>query len=297
VSSLASVRGSHLKLIAGHSARHGIRGGTGLVFCFFTLLVGLGVAGWFVDSVGNLQKALKQRGEEVSAKEIVQEISDRWGADVIGWFTTSQEQIDYLTKEKPTLLAAVVMILMYLWPLLIALGAFNQFSGDVGNKGVRYLLLRTERPNLFFGRFVGTYLFTVFVLLLLVVLITLVMIFATDYYPKGDVILFMAQSFFAMAIMALPYVAFCSWISANVDSAFGSMAVSALVVGLFPVFVYFATKAWAPARWAGYVFPWPLRYELLHPNLGHVAGATAAMLGYTALYLFLGGRSFTKRDL
>ncbi len=38
--SVYHLRGSHLKLIAVHSAKHGIRGGTGLVFTFTALVHG-----------------------------------------------------------------------------------------------------------------------------------------------------------------------------------------------------------------------------------------------------------------
>ena len=45
-------------------------------------------------------------------------------------------------------------------PFVISFLAFNQISGDVQNHGLRYLLLRTARCNIFFGRFIGTVLFS-----------------------------------------------------------------------------------------------------------------------------------------
>jgi predicted Na+-dependent transporter len=88
-------------------------------------------------------------------------------------------------------------------------------------------------------------------------------------------------------------------VSANVDSPFGSMAISLLVIVLVPLMIGIGLRFGAP-QWIdyfNYVMPWRLKYHLLHPSIGHVLGAAAACVGYTALYLGLGLVTFNKRDL
>ena len=182
-------------------------------------------------------------------------------------------------------------------PFLVSAGAFNQTSGDIQVRSLRYVLLRTERANIFIGRFLGTAAFVMAVLGLLCGVVLLYLVGKVRFYPPGDVVLWMAQGFLAILLLSLPYIAFCAWISAAIDSPIISLVISQVVVLFAPVIVYAMTVALAPARYLGYVLPWPLKYELLSPHPLHVAGAGAAMLGYTGLYLWLGLKTFEGRDL
>ncbi len=292
------LRGSHLNLIARQHAKYSIRGGTGLVFTFLTLVTGLIIASIFIDSIGNIQKSMEQAGEKSSKKQVLEEVVDTVGKPAVKWAIGGDaEQAEYLLEKKPALVSAVMIVLLFALPFLVAMGSFNQLSGDIGSKGLRYLLPRTERANLFFGRFIGTYVFVLLVLALLMGVVLIYLVLKAKLYPAGDVTMWMLRGYLAMALLALPYVAFCSWFSAMLDMPFGTFAVTQLIIGFLPLFASLGQGAADEAKYINYVMPWPWRYDLLHPAPGRFLAATAVMLGFTALFLFLGARHFQKRDL
>jgi hypothetical protein len=89
----------------------------------------------------------------------------------------------------------------------------------------------------------------------------------------------------------------CSWISAAFDSPFGSLVICQLVVGAVPLFALIGRHTWEPLAAINYALPWGVQHYLLHPDALLTAGAAAACLGYTAAFLGLGYRHFSKRDL
>jgi hypothetical protein len=293
------VRGDHLQLIAKSNVKYSIRGGTGLVFTFITLLVGLILASVFISPIEEIQKmAAAETGGDVSRKVIVDQVVSEIGKPAVKWaLGTDDAHAAYLVETKPAIVSAILLTLLFALPFLIALGAFNQLAGDIQHKGLRYVLLRTERANLFFGRFLGTYLFCLLVLALLMGVILLYLVFKADFYPAGDVILWIARGYGALAIYALPWVALCAWFSAANDSPFVSLVLAKLLIGFVPLLVWLGAKAWKPFEYAGYVLPWPLKYDLLHPSLLHSGLASLAMVAYAAVFLALGARTFQKRDL
>jgi hypothetical protein len=292
------LRGSHLNLIARQHARYSIRGGTGLVFTFLTLVTGLIIASVFIDSIGNIQKSMERSGEKSDQKQVMDQVVNEIGRPAVKWAIGGDAtQTTYLVDKKPALVSAVLIVLLFALPFLAAMGSFNQLSGDIGSKGLRYLLPRTERANLFFGRFIGTYIFVLLVLALLMAVVLLYLVLKAKLYPAGDVTWWMLRGYLAMAILALPYVAFCSWFSAMIDQPFGTFAVTQAGVGIVPFLVAMAPSSVTWTKYLNYVMPWPWRYDLLHPSPVKFLTATAVMLGFTAAFLFLGARHFQKRDL
>ncbi len=286
------LRGRHLKLIAYHSAKHSIRGGMGLVFTFLTLIVGLSIAAVFISPIEQIARHAKASGvdsgsEAENTKEILDQLVHE-GKPAIKWaLGADDEQVTYLTETKPALVSAIFIALLFAVPFLVVFGAFNQTAGDISNKGLRYLLLRTERANIFVGRFLGTLLFTWIVLAILMAILLLYLAFKAKFYPFGDLGLWMLQGYIAMCIFTVPYVALCAWISGAVDSAFVSMVLALLVAGFIPMIVAIARNINAAAGYFGYVLPWPLKYELISGDITHVLGSIAAMAGFTALFMFL----------
>src|SRR5205085_975633 len=153
--------------------------------------------------------------------------------------------------------------------------------GDIQYKGLRYLLLRTERANLFLGRFIGTVLFTVMILAIFFLVLFLWMALKARFYGVGEVGLWLLQGFVAVVFFALPYIALCSWISASLSSPFLSLTCCEVIALSVPLLVNLMSETEPKMKYVGYIVPWPLKYELLHPNALHVLGAMGAMLGFT----------------
>jgi len=211
---------------------------------------------------------------------------------------------EHFVKKQPLPVSATLLMLLFLLPLLVTLGAFNQTSADNRHKGLRYLLLRTERANIFLGRFLGTYLFTAAVLAVLSATVFLYMAFKIDVYPRGEVGLWILQGWVAMVLLALPYVAMCATVSACIDSPFVSLVVVQAIIGVVPLVVWFGQLATAATPdtaaaigWAHWVMPWPLKFRLLYPDPLMQTLAGAGCVAYAAAYLWIGLRLFQKRDL
>ncbi len=303
--SLHTVNRQHLKLISLYSGRYAMRGGTGIIFAILVLVCGLLIAHLFVSPVEMQKENVRSNmGLEVEDQKILEDLVDfarpgvMWALGGSGGDEERTEKwTSYLLDKKPAMLSAIFLVMIFILPFLVALGAFNQFSGDIGSRGLRYHLLRTERPNIFFGRFLGTALFNILVMVFLLVVIILYIGFKLQVYAWPDLFTWGLRGLIAFTLICLPYVALCSWMSASMDSPFLSLVICNLVVGIVPLFAKIGSLTWEPASYVIYVLPWGIHNYLLHHNLLVVLGAAAACLGYTALFLFLGHRHFQKRDL
>jgi ABC-type transport system involved in multi-copper enzyme maturation permease subunit len=300
------LRNAHLNLIAKHSLRHGIRGGAGLVSIALTLLVGLGLANC---AIGPFEAATESANKMTARAQIDAsdraKIKERINADVIkvagkvmGWVTdVDDDQLKYLVDEKPAMVSAILVLLFLVTPFFSCLGGFNQTSGDIGSKGLRFLLIRTERENIFWGRFLGTYGFAAFVNLIMFAIVAIYMAIKIDVHPTGDMLLWTAQGYLRMMIFVLPYIAMCAWISSAIDSAFGSLAINLMLAYLIPMVMGIGKNINEVVGYGQYLTPWGFKYWLLEPIGPRFFLGILAMLGFTALFLFLGHKNFRKRDL
>ena len=299
-----NIRGNHVWLIATYSMRFAIRTGGGLMYFLVFTIVGLMIASAFISPLESLTESL---GSNFSVVEAADEISKSTAVkDVVGWVTNSdEEQVDYLLEEKPALFSAILIIFLISVPYVTCLGAFNQTSGDIASKGLRFLLFRTERVNIFLGRFLGVFLFTVISSAAVVLLIAFYIHFKFGIYNFGALAGWSLYGLFSVIILGLPYVAICAWISCKIDSPFGSLTLCLLVTGFSILFLFLARDAIATGmsmeasdlNWIYKLLPTGWKFDLLSHSFGIQLMAILAMLGFTALFLLLGIRSFNKRDL
>lgn len=312
--SLSDLKKRHMQLISLYSTRYAVRGGTGLVFIMLVLLCGLMTAHLIITPVEQTREASREYGvseEDYSNEDIVNELIEV-ARPVVEWVLTEEktsteeeeedeeagrEWTSFLLDENPALLSAVLLIMLFASPFLVTMGAFNQFSGDVQTRGIRYQLLRAERTNIFFGRFLGAALFTILVMALLIAIISLYIGLKLQIYEMGALVGWSLRGFLALSLVCLPYVALCAWISSAIDSPFGSLTISSVIVGAVPLFALIGRHTWEPMAYVNYLLPWGVQNHLLHPSSLHLVGSVAACLGYTALFLLLGHRHFSKRDL
>lgn len=301
------LRKAHLNLIARHSLKHGLRGGAGLVSIALTLLIGLFLAQCAVGPLESVdrnvdravdrtpgidqdQRAMaKQKANEQIVKIAVK------GMEMA--MDPSPDQLGYLTEDKPAMVSVLLVLLFLATPLFACLGGFNQTAGDIGTKGLRFLLFRTERANIFWGRFFGTVAFTALVNLLLFTILGIYMAAKIKVHPAGDMLLWMGQGYLRMLLFTLPYVALCAWISAMMESAFAALAISLLLAFFLPLFLGIAGSFESVVKYAQFITPWGWKYWLLEPLGGRLFAGIGAMFGFTAIFLWLGHRTFTRRDL
>jgi len=203
----------------------------------------------------------------------------------------------FLLEQRPALLSAIFLVLIFGMPFVISFLAYNQVSGDIQSHGLRYLLLRTERSSIYFGRFLGTAIFSTAVMAIIVVTITFYLGMKTRIYPALALTGWAAHGFLALAILMVPYIAVCSLISASVDSPFLSLILAKLAIAGVLLFGGLGRFAWKPAKYLLYALPWGWQNNLLHPEPVHLLGAALACLLYTGVFLMLGYYCFERRDL
>jgi ABC-type transport system involved in multi-copper enzyme maturation permease subunit len=293
---------SHIGLIASYSMRFAMRTGGGIIFILVLLTVGFSIASLFISPVEVLLD--KSGTTAAEAYKLISTSNEVKGG--VSWITGADEtQSTYLITEKPALLSAILLSLLMFIPYTTCLGSFNQTAGDIGNRGFRYLLLRTERRNIFFGRFIGALAFTVISSVFTMAVVAFYLQFKIGIYSGVDIWMWSLQGLLAILALSLPYAALCAWFSAALDSAFASLAICLLVIGftvlLLTLFQSMGTITMhmkpGDLNWLQRLTPWGWKYELLSSKAATRSLAYLAMAGFTGLFLWLGLRTFEKRDL
>jgi len=323
----------HIRLISLYWSRYAVRSGSGLVYLLIALVFGLFVAHILITPVEQLiarqERELGQMDPEVirntiidigqpiiqwvlgqkSLKEIIEQSvarqrpptnhSEHTGVTVQP--QKSDAGLDpwtrFLLEKRPALLSAIFLVLLFGMPFVISFLAYNQVSGDIQSHGLRYLLLRTERSNIYFGRFLGTVIFSTAVMAIIVVTIVFYLGIKTRIYPAMALAGWAVHGFLALAILMVPYIAVCSLISASVDSPFLSLILAKVIIAGVLVLAILGSVAWKPAEYILYALPWGWQSNLLHPAPAHCLGAALACLLYAAVFLMLGYYCFERRDL
>jgi ABC-type transport system involved in multi-copper enzyme maturation permease subunit len=321
----------HIHLISLYWSKYAIRSGAGLVYLLVALVFGLSVAHIFIMPVEQLiiqqeremgrtdpqivratiinigrpvaqwilrQKTFKEIVEQSAAQQAFTNDPDSTSAP-------GERQKDsnfdpwtsFLLEEKPALLSAIFLVLLFGMPFVISFLAYNQVSGDIQSHGLRYLLLRTERSNIYFGRFFGTVVFSTVVIAIIIATITLYLGAKTRIYPAMALIGWAAWGFLALSILMVPYIAVCSMISAAVDSPFLSLVMAKVIIAGTLLLALGGSIAWKPAKHLLYVLPWGWQSHLLHPSPAHWLSAALACLVYAAAFLTAGYYRFEKRDI
>jgi ABC-type transport system involved in multi-copper enzyme maturation permease subunit len=288
---------NHILLVAVYSVRFALRTGGGVIFLCTVLWLGLVAGGEMISQVEH------QLAGEGPAGEAIQRIVDAPAVrNVIGKLVgQGSEQMDYLLLAQPALLSAILLILLIIVPFSACFAGFNQTAGDIGSKGLRYLLLRTERSNIYFGRFLGTFVFSaVSLAILMTVLVAYLQIKVGAY--RGEALWgWAAQGYLAILVLALPHLALSAWISGALASPFISLLLCMLAVG-GPIAMLLAIKSAIFAtggdlEWLMLILPWGWKYDLLAKDLGVRLLAIGVLGAYTAALLTLGYRHFRRRDL
>ena len=323
----------HTRLISLCWSRYAVRSGSGLVYLLIALIFGLTVAHVLITPVEQLiaeqkratgkmdpplvREAISEIGQPViqwvlgqkTLKEIMENAAERQRAmmndpnnaslaenrryDSSGFDTW----VNFLIEKRPALLSAIFLVLLFGMPFVVSFLAYNQISGDNQSRGLRYLLLRTERSNIYFGRFIGTVIFSTAVMAVIVATITFYLGMKTRIYPAPALAGWAVCGFLALSILMVPYIAVCSLISVSVDSPFLSLVLAKLTIAGVLFMAILGSYAWKPAKYLMYALPWGWQCNLLHPEPAHWLGAVVACLAYAAVFLMLGYYRFERRDL
>ncbi len=296
---LAASAGARRALVASFGWRHALRGGSAVLYLLTLLGGGLMIAAAFINPVESLLHDSKPRAAERAAEML----RSGMAVDAIGWITgASEATCEYFVKEQPTLQSAILLMLLAFMPFFACMGGFNQTAGEIGSKGLRFLLLRTDRRSLFLGRFMAALVFSTIGLLVLTVVTTLYLAWKLDLYSTPALLWWGVQGTLALWLVMLPHLAATAWLSASLDSALAAFSLSMAVVSV-PIAllkgIEIAVEKLSDHKiaWIERFMPWGWKYELLDPAWDTRLIASAMMLVFTVVFLAGGLRRFQGRDL
>jgi hypothetical protein len=307
----------HLFLIMMQNIRQTLRGVQGVIFILIALTVSLGSVQVIVSSVQMIRNYSEEQGgigksqSESVMKEGIKQVSYGFfvwllddqppaapadnPAKTIAFSQPNRDAwADYLTAEKPALLSFVFAVLMALFPVLGAFLVFNQISEDARRKGFRYLLLRTTRASIYFGKFLSAIAILVPIIVLSVVAIVSFIQFQLPFYPLDEVVSWSLWAIVMLVLGCVPAMAFCMLISALINSGFGSLAAGALTLGLLPIIARGLKDAAGFLVFLQYLLPQKVAYFLMHPQWWAVLLAALGCCLYAAVYS-VGGYLYFKR--
>ena len=320
--------GSHILLVAGHTVKQTLRSAAGVVLILAVLVFGLFAAQILLLPVEFVTSQAGQFGGTSDEAELMSRLetgivpllgrilSNVTGEpkESLGELFSSQFMIPepggpseevsrarwwayFLIREKPGFLSLLFLLYCFIIPFLVVFSGFNQISGDARNRGLRYLLMRTHRKSIYFGKYLGTAVVAVLSLAVLFLAVILYVRFKFDFYAVYSTIRWGIRGFVSFLVIALPYLAAAILFSGMINSGIGSLGAVFGALVIYPLFVRLLAGVWGPLSFLHYLVPYRASYFLFYPEDGPVVLAAAGMIGYTALYLGLGYLVFRKRDL
>jgi ABC-2 type transport system permease protein len=205
---------------------------------------------------------------------------------VVGLLFSSDPAFLEALQHVPLVVLIVFKVTLFFLPAYVALMGFDQISGELATRSIRYLTIRAQRSSVLFGKFLAQSILLVGMLLLVDLGIFVYAKLTNDDFPFGSAASALLRFWVAAAVFSLAYVALTSLCSA----LFRSPALS-LVINFLALFSFWLLDALgrAPSSWTWIRFASPSHYatDLLHSALGPFAISVAA---YAAFALaFLGG--------
>ena len=180
---------------------------------------------------------------------------------------------------------------------MVAFGAFDLYAGDIASRQLRYQLLRADRSSIYFGRLLGLCITLVAVLSLLGLVVTVYLGLKLGAYPWGEMLLWALQGTLMMVVVSLPYTALCGWISTAAGGSFTSLTLASLAIGGVPLLASLGSLQFDSAQYVNWLLPWGFQSRLLHHDPLQQGLAIGGCLLQTAVFVWLGHRTFLRRDL
>jgi ABC-2 type transport system permease protein len=280
--------------------RRAVRSGRVVVllglYSMFSALVLL-VVGWLASQVREaVNKQLENAGAGADAS---QQVGEEMRKGMLGFLTSNDSAMMEALAQVPMEVLVVFKITLFFLPAYVALMGFDQLSGEVGPRSMRYLTVRARRSSVLLGKFLSQ---ATLLLGLVLVIDLAIFIYARVANPDfgfADVALNLLKFWLAAIVFSLAYVSLTTLCS----SLFRSPPVS-LVFNFILLFVFWLMDT--IGRWAGedgamrflkYLSPSYYSGNLLHPRLAEFATSGAAYAVFATVFLGCAYAILRARDL
>ncbi len=280
--------------------RRAIRSGRAVVllglYSMFSALVLL-VVGWLAGEVrAAVNMQLQSAGADANAAAKMGEEARK---GILGFLTSNDTAMMEALAQVPLEVLIVFKITLFFLPAYVALMGFDQLSGEVGPRSMRYLTVRARRSSVLLGKFLSQ---ASLLVGLVLVIDTAVFIYARIANPDfgfATLVLSLLKFWLAAIVFSLAYVALTTLCS----SLFRSPAVS-LVFNFSLLFIFWlmdtigrAVGEENPLRYARFLSPSYYAGNLLHPGLAEFGASGAAYAGFATVFLGAAYLILRARDL
>lgn len=244
---------------------------------------------WGAEAQGSAElQALKGAGGDAVGKKLME--------GVVGWVVDLDSATigKMLVNHSPF---ALVMFLIGLAinPLISILATFDQTGGDISTRHIRFLLLRTNRSSLYWGKFCGALLYYAFAMAFLVAVVGGFGIFG-GAMPGGEA-LYLLRMWLTLVAGAVPFIALNSFANALSGSAGAAFGITFGFYGV--VWLISAVGGWINDAFKKleYLSPSAMKFSLAADDFAVVGKAAAHMFAIGLVALILGSIIFQRRDV
>lgn len=197
------------------------------MYALFSLLVLIAV-GAFVSYLR--EQLLQQTGADAEAAD---QVYEQFRQGLLGFLLSDGAATSEALTSLPIVVLVVFRITLLFLPAYVALMGFDQISGEVGPRSIRYLFVRARRSSVLAGKFL-TQATLLLVLVLLVDLgITLYAFIVEPDFPLGAAVPGLVKLWLAASLFSLAYVALTTLCSALTRTPALSLALNFLVLFMF----------------------------------------------------------------
>jgi ABC-type transport system involved in multi-copper enzyme maturation permease subunit len=280
------------------------------LYGMFTALALL-VVGWLSSSVqSQIDTKLAETG---ASAEAVQPELDKLKTGFLGaLFSEDQALLESLTQVPLMVLIVFKLTLLFL-PLYVAVMGFDQISGELGPRSIRYLTLRARRSSILSGKFLSQAALLIGLVLVVDLGIFVVARWLHPDFKTGVMIASLLKCWIAAVVFSAAYLALTTFCS----SLFRTPALS-LVFNLFLLFAFWLINAvgnwgvqWTKAlertgetstaatvmSWLRYLTPSHYATNLLHPKLAEFGLSAVMYAAFAAVFLAGSWAVLRRRDL
>lgn len=268
------------------------------------------------QKIAQLEQSAREQGaspEDIAeARKKIDDAMAEQRKEFIKTFLSNDEAMAEALAAIPLVLLIVFKMTLRFLPLYMGIMGFDQISGEVGPRSIRYLTVRSRRSSVLLGKYLAQA--TLLAILMFVVDLTLC-VYAratTPDFTTGAMFATFARFWVSAIIFSLAYLALTTLCSA----LFRTPAVS-LVTNIIALFVLwlvaFIGEAFplegtrrldgtlesttSPGAYLRYASVWHYNSDLLHPQLSHASMAALAHLGFAAAFLLIAWAILRRRDL
>lgn len=278
----------HVKILMGFELRQSFKTAPFVLASLFLFLPLI----WFLSKLSNHADLIN----DLSSGNITQEQTFLLGA--VKWMAGMDEGfVNRLFMDHSAFVTMMFVLTAFAVPFLTMIAALDQNASDIGSKGIRFLLPRTSRDNLLVGRFLGIMFSWSTMLILSGLAVTITALVLDDVHGTSLVI---ADGFWftvGVILVAAPFAAFmalCSVVTGN-----PLLSVTMGIGTYLGVFLLGGLGGWihSSLKMFRFLFPAPLRYDLMLGDTSQMSIAVVAMIAYSIAFLVLAGMFLRKRDL